>query len=181
MSLVLQSSGGGQVSLEEPVTASNFTQTLPAATGTVMVSGNMPAFSAYASAAQTVTNNVFTKVTFGTEEFDTNSNFASSTFTPTVAGYYQVNFLLAGSGTTTLTRLVGSIYKNGSSIGRDFDVTVSAGTNPVSGSGARVIYMNGTTDYLEVYALVTGTGTLSVSGNAVTNTSYFSACLLRGA
>jgi hypothetical protein len=29
MSLVLQSSGGGQVTIQEPTTASNFTQTLP--------------------------------------------------------------------------------------------------------------------------------------------------------
>jgi hypothetical protein len=35
MSLVLQSSGGGQITIQEPATASNFTQTLPAATGTV--------------------------------------------------------------------------------------------------------------------------------------------------
>ena len=47
MSIVLQSSGGGSVTIQEPATASNFTATLPAATGDVMVSGNMPAFSAY--------------------------------------------------------------------------------------------------------------------------------------
>ena len=35
MSLVLQSSGGGQITVQEPTTASNFTQTLPAATGTI--------------------------------------------------------------------------------------------------------------------------------------------------
>jgi len=35
MSLILQSSGGGQITIQEPATASNFTQTLPAATGTV--------------------------------------------------------------------------------------------------------------------------------------------------
>jgi hypothetical protein len=35
MSLILQSSGGGQITIQEPNTASNFTQDLPAATGTV--------------------------------------------------------------------------------------------------------------------------------------------------
>jgi hypothetical protein len=39
MSLVLQSSGGGQITIEEPATASNFTQTLPAGTGTTVVNG----------------------------------------------------------------------------------------------------------------------------------------------
>ena len=39
MSLVLQSSGGGQITIQEPATASNFTATLPAADGTIVVSG----------------------------------------------------------------------------------------------------------------------------------------------
>jgi hypothetical protein len=42
MSLVLQSSGGGSVTIAEPTTASNFTQTLPAADGTVVISGTTP-------------------------------------------------------------------------------------------------------------------------------------------
>ena len=53
-----------------------------------------PAFSAYLSANQSVSANVFTKITFDTEDFDTNSNFSSSRFTPTVAGYYQLNAVL---------------------------------------------------------------------------------------
>ena len=40
MSLKLNSSGGGSVTLQEPSTASNLTLTLPDATGTVQVSGN---------------------------------------------------------------------------------------------------------------------------------------------
>jgi len=42
MSLILQSSGGGQITIQEPATASNFTQTLPAATGTLVVTGTTP-------------------------------------------------------------------------------------------------------------------------------------------
>jgi hypothetical protein len=41
MSLVLQSSGGGSVTLAEPTTASNFTQDLPAASGTVVITGDL--------------------------------------------------------------------------------------------------------------------------------------------
>jgi len=52
------------------------------------VAGNGPIFSAYSSAGQTVSNNTITKILFDTENFDSNSNFASSRFTPTVAGYY---------------------------------------------------------------------------------------------
>ena len=39
MSLVLQSSSGGSITINEPATASNFTQTLPAGTGTTVVNG----------------------------------------------------------------------------------------------------------------------------------------------
>jgi hypothetical protein len=40
MSLILQSSGGGQITIQEPATASNFTQTLPAADGTILTTGS---------------------------------------------------------------------------------------------------------------------------------------------
>jgi hypothetical protein len=45
MSLVLQSSSGGQITIQEPATASNFTQTLPAVNGTIITTGNRPAGS----------------------------------------------------------------------------------------------------------------------------------------
>ena len=40
MSLVLQSSGGGSVTLEEPTTASNFTISMPAVTGTMLTTAS---------------------------------------------------------------------------------------------------------------------------------------------
>jgi hypothetical protein len=56
MSVILQSSGGGQITLQEPATASNFTQTLPAGTGTIAVQGvssNIVSGSAVASTSGT--------------------------------------------------------------------------------------------------------------------------------
>jgi hypothetical protein len=40
MSLVLQSSGGGQITIQEPTTASNFTQNLSAVDGTILTSAS---------------------------------------------------------------------------------------------------------------------------------------------
>jgi hypothetical protein len=176
MSLILQSSGGGQVTIQEPTTASNFTQTLPAATGSVMVSGNMPAFSAYLGSAQTISStSTWTKINFQTEEFDTNNNFDSTTnmrFTPTVAGYYQIsaNFITTSTGGTS-ERI--AIYKNGS--------IFKSGTYVISymesGHVSTLIYLNGSTDYVEAYAWVTSARTLQANDNA----TWFQGVLVRAA
>ncbi len=172
MSLVLQSSGGGQITIQEPATASNFTQTLPAATGEVMVSGNQPAFSATMSANQTVTTSTYTKVVFNTEEFDTNNNYDSTTnyrFTPTVAGYYQVIACIYPA--TAVTAINCAIYKNGNNF------KVFGGTT-VSSSVSSLIYFNGSTDYIECYAFLVGATPSILSTSSL---SYFNACLVRAA
>lgn len=166
-------SGTGSVTLTVPTTNNNQTATLPDATGTVMVSGNMPAFSAYASATSSaVSNGVDTKVLFDIKTFDTNSNFASSRFTPTVAGYYQINTTIRFNGTFTNCGLI--LFKNGGNAGY-LGTTASTSAGIVSGSSLQ--YMNGSTDYLEIYVNMTGTGLTVSSGNA--NTSYFSGSLVR--
>lgn len=45
---------------------------------------------AYASTNQTISDNVATTVTFGGESFDTNSNFASNSYTVATTGYYNI-------------------------------------------------------------------------------------------
>jgi hypothetical protein len=186
MSIVLQSSGGGSVTINEPTTASNFTATMPAATGTVMVSGNQPAFSAYANASQSVSSNVFTKISFQLEDFDTNNNFDSTTnyrFTPTVAGYYEINSQLYLAGTVTTTQLILALYKNGSIYQRIIDTNPSASLSSNSSttiSGSILVYMNGSTDFLEIYGYYY-LGTSTFSQNNSTITSRFNGCLVRAA
>jgi hypothetical protein len=166
----LAMSGDTSGVLELKTANGTYTATVPQATGTVMVSGNMPAFSAYKSSSQTITANTYTKVLFETEEFDTNNNFASSRFTPTVAGYYQLNSNV-GCGTTGDNFIV--FYKNGTAY--------KFGNYTVSGSSAAthsscLISMNGTTDYVEVY--------IYSGGTTVTNSStqtYFDGVLVRAA
>jgi hypothetical protein len=148
MSIVLQSSGGGSVTIQEPATASNLTATLPAATGTVMVSGNMPTFSATHNTGgdQSVSANTWTKALFETEDWDTNNNYASSRFTPTVAGYYQISSsVYAGAGVLQVR-----VYKNGS-VWRQVGQSYIAGNASICG-GTTLVYCNGSTDYVEIYA-----------------------------
>jgi hypothetical protein len=185
-SLVLTGDTSGSVTVAVPAVAGTNTATFPAATGTVMVSGNMPAFSAYGNASQTVTNNTFTKVTFQAEDFDTNSNFDSTTnyrFTPTVAGYYQINAELYLAGTVSTIQTVLALYKNGSIYQRLIDLSPSAslsanGNTTISGS--ILVYMNGSTDYLEIYGYYFG-GTSTFSSTNAAITSRFNGSLVRGA
>jgi hypothetical protein len=55
MSLVLQSISGGSITLQEPATASNFTQTLPAATGNVVLTDVAGTVALAATGANIVT------------------------------------------------------------------------------------------------------------------------------
>lgn len=151
--------------------------TVPSVTGTAMVSGNMPAFSASATSNQSISAATFTKVNFGTEQFDTNSNFASSRFTPTVAGYYQVNTSINFGGGSTVTYGIVSFYKNGGEYNRLIAIQC---TSNLSIGGSSLIYLNGTTDYLEVYAYSGQSGT-QLYGDAGTAFTYFQGSLVRTA
>lgn len=171
-SIVVAGDTSGTITLQAPAVSGSTTITLPAATGTMMVSGNMPAFSAYASAtSSSITSGVDTKVLFDTESFDTNNNFASSRFTPTVAGYYQINATLRFNGTYTSAAII--LFKNGGNVGY-----LQNGVQTVT-TASSLQYMNGTTDYLEIYTSMSGTSLTVGAGNA--NTNYFSGSLVRAA
>jgi hypothetical protein len=172
--------GTGSMTLSAPATNSNQVATLPDATGTVMVSGNMPAFSAYLSANQTVTSTTPTKVALNTKVFDTANAFDATTnyrFQPLVAGYYQCNGTVVGLATTTETVLVVYFYKNGSNYRTGNLISNLAGNT--GGSISDLIYFNGSTDYLELWGRVDGTGTCQFQGTSA-NTS-FSGSLVRAA
>jgi hypothetical protein len=164
-----------------PSTAGNIT--VPAVTGTMMVSGNMPAFSAYASGNQSISASTWTKVTLGVETFDTNNNFASSRFTPTVAGYYQINGVVRFNSSASITRYIIGIYKNGAEYARPAEQNFTSAllTFGQMGGGV-VVYLNGSTDYVELYGYINGTGTLIfIDDGTSAYTSSMSGVLVRAA
>ena len=186
--IVQTADGTANLSLQSNgTTIAALTSTGMAVTGTISASGVItatgglvvgataaPAFSAYANTAQTITSNVFTKIQFNTEEFDTNSNYDNATnyrFTPTVAGYYQVQASVLPNTTTTQTAV--GIYKNGASF-KFANITAAT----VSAVTTALISMNGTTDYLEGYAYLVGT-TPAIAGNQAY--TYFQASMVRSA
>jgi hypothetical protein len=116
------------------------------------VAGNGPAFRAYAAAATTIPNLTWTKVALGTEQFDTNNNFAASRFTPTVAGYYLIIGSVRGGNMSTgipTRNLTAGIARNGiiNAVGNH-----SNGNTQVS-NVTNLTYLNGSTDYVELYAI----------------------------
>ena len=134
------------------------------------VAGNGPAFSAYQSVAQTLASGTFTKITFTSVEFDTTAGmYASSRFTPTVAGYYQVNSAVAKP--SGLIEILVAIYKNGAEYKRGVD-NVS-----YSSLVSCIVYLNGTTDYIETYCYMS-TGAITWATSAGT---WFQAFLARSA
>jgi hypothetical protein len=136
------------------------------------VAGTGTAFSAYQSSGQSLTANTITKIQLQTEEFDTDNCFDNVTnyrFTPNVAGYYQVNGAFSGPDRTYY---VIYIYKNGVAVRNS---NAGNGTTSVGGSVSALVFLNGTTDYIELYALCGNTITSSAGQANI----YFQASLAR--
>jgi hypothetical protein len=136
----------------DTMAASKLTGALPAIDGSALTGiGTGHAFSARIGAAFAVSASTFTKVQFNTEDFDVDNEFDTTTyrFTPTVAGYYQFNASAAVSSYVTQMQL--AFYKNGAVDKNCINVT-GGGQVPASG----LIYLNGSTDYVEVYVWISG-------------------------
>ena len=128
------------------------------------VAGNGPAFAAYITGTQQLVSayNVDTVVRLNTEHYDTSSCFDTSTyrFTPNVAGYYQINasVLIDSNSNGTLGGMWASIRKNGSIKYHLLLLFAPGVVGSYMGSGSELIYMNGSTDYIElVYKLASST------------------------
>ena len=140
--------------------------------GNVDVTGNVvtdaPAFSAYLGSNQAISSGTFTKCSINTEEFDTNSNYDTTNyrFTPTVEGYYQVsgqvNVQTAGS------QLLVAIYKNGSS----FKWGANSTNYIYNATISTLMYLNGSTDYIELYVYSGNSNTMNSGATNVWFTAH---------
>ena len=139
----------GSILLQAPAVAGATTITFAAQSGTLNVGG--PAFSVYCSGAQSLPINA-TKAAFDTKEFDTASCFNTSTyrFTPNVAGYYQIVLSVSFATTTTTTPAQGAIWKNGAYYKWTSSTPATSTSYPVANATA-LVYLNGSTDYVEGY------------------------------
>lgn len=176
-------SGTGTLTIAAPNTNSNFTLTLPTQTGTVMANG--PAFSAWASAAQSIPNVTSTILNVNTELFDTAScyNNTGSTvggipaysFLPNVAGYYQVN--AAWYSAQSSGSVVSSIFKNGAGYQNIVNTFYAGGQ--VLGINS-LVYLNGSSDYIGFY-VQQGQGSAYTTLASRADLYYFAAAMVRSA
>jgi len=127
-----------------------------------------PAFRAFPATDQSIPATTFTKVVFGSETFDTASNFASNRFTPTTAGYYQLNVNLYMAALTAANDSM-QFWKNGANY-QTFHNAYSTGEPSFAMSA--LMYFDGSTDYAEIYFYKGGVGAGTVvSGTTISSFS----------
>jgi len=143
---------------------------------------NTPAFQARRPIGFQFSDNTDTKVTGFTEDFDTDNNFASDRFTPTIAGKYFVTIQGSIQGVNSYDMYNGNIHlrKNGTEILRTSSQgNGSSRSNRYGLSLSLIVDMNGSSDYLEMFVYLNNSGTADGIFNA--DTLSFGAYKLIGA
>ena len=198
-------SGTGVFTIASPNSNTDRTLTLPDNTGTVVttgstggvsqamlasgVAGNGPAFRATLGSNISLTQNVITLIPFDTEVFDINNRYNPTSgtvggipaysFLPNVAGYYYIHMTLgfAGGGGPVTGPFTLTAYLNG---GAAFQLARSAVVSdfPFT-NGSIIVYLNGTTDSISMYAVQNATASATIQGGA--QFAVFEATLIRAA
>jgi hypothetical protein len=106
--------GTGSVTLESPNTNSDFTISLPATTGTVVLAGTTPSFNGI----------TFPATQSASSDANTLDDYEEGTFTPTAYGS-------SSAGTTTYTTQSGTYTK----IGRQVTLTFAISYSALTGTG----------------------------------------------
>jgi hypothetical protein len=150
------------------------------------VAGTGPAFSAYSNANQTVTNATYTLITNNSEVFDTNSSFNNTAsgnayaFQPTVAGYYQIIASIRdNTGGAANNQFISCIYKNGSLYSATITNFAAAGVVGVVSVCTAIIYLNGSTDYVQQYVYQNQGSSITTNSNGTY--SFFNGAMVRAA
>jgi hypothetical protein len=135
---------------------------------------NYPAFEAYLSSNQSVSDNVETKVQFDTEVFDTNNAYDNSTnyrFTPTVAGKYFIYSSILNNSAAN-SNIVDAyspiIKKNGVTVFEAENIMQTNYHRQAATYGMAILDLNDT-DYVEIFGRI---NIVSGSANFEGNSTY---------
>jgi hypothetical protein len=107
------------------------------------------------SATQSLSAGVAPKVQFEAAPYDTRgyADLTNYRYTPLETGYYRVSWgLLFGTASNPDNGCVASLYVNGSAVRGDKAINPTT-TDTISAGGSACVYLNGSSDYIEVYAL----------------------------
>lgn len=134
----------------------------------------MPIFRVSTNSTQSITSGTSVKIPYNIVEIDTEGWYDTINYryVPQIAGYYQFNLTISATGTSQ-TFFTGTIYKNGSTniiLFRSRD----ADSQGVTKSGAGLVYLNGSTDYVEGYVRMDAS-----SGSALFTPNIMSGFLVR--
>ena len=163
--------GTGTFTIESPATNTDRTLTLPDEAGTVLTTSsdvltsasnistqatqNVPLFQVRrVTSAQGISGSTWTKVDFNSTQVDThNWVTGDDTFTPQIAGWYHftINLILGGA---SITFVAMRLMKNGQEAFVTSHITIPSTNNSVFNGGSLLIYMNGSTDYIEAQAYI---------------------------
>ncbi|WGR74342.1 MULTISPECIES: hypothetical protein [unclassified Bradyrhizobium] len=130
-------------------------------TGTGTCALSPPIFMGYLSADQTgITDSSFTKVAINTVIKDSSSwfNTSTNTYTPLLAGTYLVTVKIRCGVATSVTACIGDIYKNGADYARGAAALPASGNTTADASTTAIVTMNGSTDAIQAFGFVSGTG-----------------------
>lgn len=138
-------------------------------------------FSANRNAVtQSIPATTITKVQYISEDWDTHTYFdatVNNRFTPLIAGYYMVSISgrLAAVAAGYLFYMM--IYKNGAIWKQKIKRNNTGVSADVWNDLSCLLYLNGSTDYIEHFVYCSDTTGRSLSGNA--DDTYFQAALIR--
>ncbi len=123
---------------------------------------------AYKSAGNQTISTPLTKVTFESESYDVNSNFASSTFTAPRTGYYQITASSDGtSGSSTARGITIAIYKNGT-VYSSLSNAMTANSAAPTGINISDTLSLAASDTIEIYLVVNADNVTLLSGERYT-------------
>jgi hypothetical protein len=187
INLTPNASGTGVFTIASPNSNTDRTFDLPDEAGTILTTSSSitqnsgPAFSVYKNANQTLSSATITKIQFDGEEFDTDNAFDSTTnyrFQPATAGYY----VLHGVVTPNASYSAGAqgFYKNGSLY--KWGAYNANATGVSQPAVSCLVYLNGSTDYVEFYAsFTTGQNMNCLANTGNTAFSWLQGYLVRTA
>ena len=140
-----------------------------------------PLMQVHLDADQTLSQNTVTKLNFGTVNIDTTGDYDSTNkrWIPSVAGYYKIYITFHPDMASSSGNWYARIFVNGTGTKLEYTMTEPQLAQNQNVRCSAIIYLNGTTDYVEAYANHNVAGTKNVYSPSIY--TYFEGHLIQQA